>query len=50
MYQLSGLADRPTFYEATVQVLEQSRLAGKPLAKRANGSIFLLTMNRSATR
>jgi hypothetical protein len=50
MYQLSGSADRLTFYEATVQVQEQSGLTGKPLVKRADGSIFLLTMNRSATR
>jgi len=42
MFQLCGSADGPLIYEAAVQVREQSRLIGRPLAKRTVGSTLLL--------
>jgi hypothetical protein len=42
MFQLCGSQDGPTPYEAAVQVREQSRLIGRPLAKRTVGSTLLL--------
>lgn len=42
MLQLCGLQDGLTPYEAAVQVREQSRLIGRPLAKRTVGSTLLL--------
>ena len=32
----------PTFYEAAIQVREQSRMVGRPLAQRTVGSTLLL--------
>ncbi len=42
MLQLCGAQDGPSPYEAAVQVREQSRLIGRPLAKRTVGSTLLL--------
>jgi hypothetical protein len=42
MFQLCGSADGPSIYDAAVQVREQSRLIGRPLAKRTVGSTLLL--------
>lgn len=42
MLQLCGVQDGPAPYEAAVQVREQSRLIGRPLAKRTVGSTLLL--------
>jgi hypothetical protein len=42
MLQLCGVADGPTPYDAAVQVREQGRLIGRPLAKRTVGSTLLL--------
>jgi hypothetical protein len=42
MLQLCGAEGGPTPYEAAVQVREQSRLIGRPLAKRTVGSTLLL--------
>jgi DNA helicase-2/ATP-dependent DNA helicase PcrA len=42
MLQLCGVPDGPTPYEAAVQVREQARLIGRPLAKRTVGSTLLL--------
>jgi hypothetical protein len=42
MLQLCGASGGPTPYEAAVQVREQSRLIGRPLAKRTVGSTLLL--------
>jgi hypothetical protein len=42
MLQLCGAQDGPAPYEAAVQVREQSRLIGRPLAKRTVGSTLLL--------
>ncbi|ODM84093.1 hypothetical protein A6452_14950 [Bradyrhizobium elkanii] len=42
MFQLCGSADGPSIYDAAVQVREQSRLMGRPLAKRTVGSTLLL--------
>lgn len=40
--QLAGSAGGPSFREATVTIREQSRLVGRPLAKRSVGSTLLL--------
>ncbi len=42
MFQLCGSADGPSIYDAAVQVREQSRLIGRPLARRTVGSTLLL--------
>jgi DNA helicase-2/ATP-dependent DNA helicase PcrA len=42
MLQLCGVPDGPTPYDAAVQVREQGRLIGRPLAKRTVGSTLLL--------
>jgi DNA helicase-2/ATP-dependent DNA helicase PcrA len=42
MLQLCGVQDGPAPYDAAVQVREQSRLIGRPLAKRTVGSTLLL--------
>jgi AAA domain len=42
MLQLCCAPDGPTPYDAAVQVREQSRLIGRPLAKRTVGSTLLL--------
>jgi len=42
MLQLCGVPGGPTPYEAAVQVREQGRLIGRPLAKRTVGSTLLL--------
>jgi DNA helicase IV len=42
MLQLCSAPDGPTLYNAAVQVREQSRLIGRPLAKRTVGSTLLL--------
>ena len=42
MFQLCGLDDGPSLYDAAVEVREQSRLVGRPLAKRTVGSTLLL--------
>jgi len=42
MLQLCCASDGPTPYDAAVQVREQSRLIGRPLAKRTFGSTLLL--------
>jgi DNA helicase-2/ATP-dependent DNA helicase PcrA len=42
MLQLCSVPDGPTPYHAAVQVREQSRLIGRPLAKRTVGSTLLL--------
>ncbi|WP_246675831.1 UvrD-helicase domain-containing protein [Mesorhizobium sp. B2-1-3] len=40
--QLASPADGPSFFEATIIVREQSRLIGRPLARRSVGSTLLL--------
>lgn len=40
--QLASSTDGPTFAEATIIVREQSRLVGRPLARRSVGSTLLL--------
>ncbi|UVK48908.1 UvrD-helicase domain-containing protein (plasmid) [Mesorhizobium sp. AR07] len=40
--QLAGSAGGPSFQEATVAIGEQSRLVGRPLARRSVGSTLLL--------
>lgn len=40
--QLAGSAGGPSFQEATVAIREQSRLVGRPLARRSVGSTLLL--------
>jgi UvrD/REP helicase N-terminal domain len=42
MLQLCALEGGPTPYEAAVQVREQARMVGRPLAKRTVGSTLLL--------
>jgi hypothetical protein len=42
MFQLCSAPDGPAPYDAAVQVREQSRLIGRPLAKRTVGSTLLL--------
>ncbi|MGY4155644.1 hypothetical protein ACVINW_001486 [Bradyrhizobium sp. USDA 4461] len=42
MFQLCGAAAGPSIYDAAVQVREESRLIGRPLAKRTVGSTLLL--------
>jgi hypothetical protein len=42
MLQLCAVPDGPSPYDAAVQVREQSRLIGRPLAKRTVGSTLLL--------
>jgi DNA helicase-2/ATP-dependent DNA helicase PcrA len=42
MLQLCGVQDGPAPHDAAVQVREQSRLIGRPLAKRTVGSTLLL--------
>jgi hypothetical protein len=42
MLQLCAVQDGPAPYDAAVQVREQSRLIGRPLAKRTVGSTLLL--------
>jgi hypothetical protein len=42
MLQLCSALDGPSPYDAAVQVREQSRLVGRPLAKRTVGSTLLL--------
>jgi DNA helicase-2/ATP-dependent DNA helicase PcrA len=42
MLQLCGVAGGPTPYDAAIQVREQARLIGRPLAKRTVGSTLLL--------
>lgn len=40
--QLASVSDGPSFAEATVVIREQSRLVGRPLARRSVGSTLLL--------
>lgn len=40
--QLAGSLDGPSFRDATVTIREQSRLVGRPLARRSVGSTLLL--------
>jgi hypothetical protein len=40
--QLAGSPDGPSFRDATVAIREQSRLVGRPLARRSVGSTLLL--------
>jgi UvrD/REP helicase N-terminal domain len=42
MLQLCAVEEGPTAYEAAVQVREQARVIGRPLAKRTVGSTLLL--------
>jgi hypothetical protein len=42
MLQLCSALDGPSPYDAAVRVREQSRLVGRPLAKRTVGSTLLL--------
>lgn len=42
MFELCGSVGGPSIYEAAIHVREQSRLVGRPLAKRTVGSTLLL--------